>query len=285
MEKVLGIVGHGQIGTALGNVCAKHDWRVEYFDSSPELCTVGSLEELATTSQIVIIAAPSRTNRAIAEALAPHMSGKLLVSVAKGVEPGFVTVDQILADVSQGSFDTGLLYGPMLAAEIHDKKPAAIMLATTSNRWASTFADIEQIKIVHTDDVRSVALCGVLKNIFAIAFGINDGLDLGYNSKAALAVEIVQEFRSLLEALGGDPDAALSLVGMGDLLATGWSKISFNYSIGKEFALHPSTTKPRGEGVLALQELPAQIDLGEYPIVSALYDIIFNQAELRPLGH
>lgn len=278
--KTIGIVGHGHIGSALGNVFKKHGWQIDYFDIVPELQTVHSLGELAQKCQIVIIAAPSRVNRKVAQQLAPKLEGKLLVSVAKGVEPGFVTVDQILAEVSQGKFDTGLLYGPMLAAEITDKKPASIMLATESERWAHTFDKIEQIKIVHTEDVRSVALCGVLKNIFAIAFGINDGLNLGVNSKAALAVEIIDEFQRLLEALGGNPRAALSLVGMGDLLATGWGQTSFNYNVGRELAQHPDTAEPKGEGVLALEELPSKVELENYKVAAGLYKIIFKQARL-----
>lgn len=282
-DRKLGIVGHGHIGTALGNVFAKHGWDVQYYDIEPKLRTVDSLSQLAERSQIVMIAAPSRTNRAIATELAPKLKGKLLVSVAKGVEPGFITVDQVLAEVSDGAFDTGLLYGPMLAAEISNKQPASIMLATTSSKWAHTFDDIEQIKIVHTADVRSVALCGVLKNIYAIAFGVNDGLGLGINSKAALAVQIIDEFQRLLDTLGGDPHAALSLVGMGDLLATGWGQTSFNYNMGKSIAEQPASTEPKGEGVLALEELPSKVDLSDYPVAQGLHGIIFEHTQAAPV--
>lgn len=285
MKKQLGIVGHGHIGTAIGNVLIKHDWSIAYYDLEPKLRTVASLAELAKQSEIIIIAAPSRANREIAEALAPAMKGKLLVSVAKGVEPGFITVDKILEDVSHGTFDTGLLYGPMLAAEIKEKKPASIMLATQSKRWAKTFDDVEQLSFVYTNDVHSVALCGVFKNIFAIAFGINDGLGLGVNSKAALAVQIIDEFQRLLEAFGGDPHTALSLVGMGDLLATGWGQTSFNYNMGKQFALDREKAEPKGEGVLALHELPFKLSLEDFPIVAGLHAMLFDDAPLQPLGH
>ena len=283
-NKQLGIVGHGHIGTALGNVMAKHGWQVNYYYVLPELSSTDSLAELAQNSQVVIIAAPSRANRSIAKQLAPQLNGKLLVSVAKGVEEGFVTVDQILTQVSQGHFDTGLLYGPMLASEISNKQPASIMLATNSNKWTHTFDDIEQIKIFHTPDVHSVAVCGVLKNIFAIAFGINDGLGLGINSKAALAVEIIDEFQRLLSELGGDPRAALSLVGMGDLLATGWGKTSFNYNMGRSLAEKPGQVEPKGEGVLALKELPAKVELKNYKVLSRLFDIVFANGKLGPLS-
>lgn len=278
MAKHLGIVGNGRIGAALGEALATDGWTVNYFDTRQEVSSVKSLAELASSSDVIIIAAPSWTNRAIAQELKPHAKGKLIVTVAKGVEPGFLTMEDVLSQVSQGQFDHGVLYGPMLASEIIVKKPATILLATASKKWAGNFTNTSHLKIIYNDDPVSIALCGVLKNIFAISLGVSDGLKLGYNAKGALAVSIMNEFQRLLADLGGDPEQALSLAGLGDLLATGWSDLSFNHRMGKMIAVNPKSQEPKGEGAVALKEIKSKVDLKDYPVLGATYAIVFESA-------
>jgi glycerol-3-phosphate dehydrogenase (NAD(P)+) len=278
LAKRLGIVGNGRIGGALGDVFATNGWSLNYFDTRADASTVKTLAVLGETSDVIIIAAPSWTNRKIAEELKPHIKDKLIVTVAKGVEPGFITMEEVFKDVAGGHFDHGVLHGPMLAAEIADQKPAAILIATASHRWADSFKGSSQLKIVYSDDPYCIALCGVLKNIFAISLGINDGLHLGHNSKGALCVSIMGEFQRLLADLGGDPEQALSLAGLGDLLATGWSDLSFNHRIGKMIAADPASAEPKGEGVTALKEIKAKVDLKNYPVLESTYAIVFESA-------
>src|SRR5437762_530088 len=51
------------------------------------------------------------------------------------------------------------------------------------------------------DDVAGIELGGALKNIFAIAAGVCDGLRLGDNAKAALITRALVELGRLAEAL------------------------------------------------------------------------------------
>ncbi len=282
MVKKLGVIGNGNIGAALGQVFADNGWRVEYFDTVPSKRTVNTLGELADKSDVIIIAAPSWANRQIAEDMMPEATGKLVTTVAKGVEAGFVTMDKVLADVSKGRFDYGVINGPMLATEISNGKPAAMTLATTGQQWTDGFGKNSQLRVEHCDDPYSIALCGVLKNIYAVALGVNDGLELGHNAKGAMAVTILEEFGRLLGDLGGDPKQALSLAGLGDLLATGWSDLSFNHRIGRLIAKDPST-EPRGEGITSLKEISAKIELANYPIVTALHQIVFEGAQAQTI--
>ena len=279
MIKTVGVIGRGNIGSALGQVFADNGWQVEYFDQDPQISTVSSLGKLARSCQFMIIAAPSRANRNIAAALLPHAKDKLIATVAKGVEPGFKTMHEVLEEVSGGQFAHAIMHGPMLAAEIAEQKPATIMLATKHSKWSAEFESSSQIKLIYHDDPYSVALCGVLKNVYAISLGLNDGLKLGNNSKGALTVRIIGELQRLLAALGGDPKLALSVVGIGDLVATGWSDNSFNYRTGKKLASVPDGSTPKGEGVTSIKELRNKITLKNYPIVECLHDILYNNAQ------
>jgi glycerol-3-phosphate dehydrogenase (NAD(P)+) len=56
------------------------------------------------------------------------------------------------------------------------------------------FLGSEHFRIYTSDDVVSIELGGALKNVFAIAAGVSDGLGLGDNSKAALLTRAMAEF-------------------------------------------------------------------------------------------
>ena len=74
---------------------------------------------------------------------------------------------------------------------------------------------------------------GALKNIYAIAAGISDGLGLGDNAKAALVTRSLAEMVRLGTKLGGQRDTFYGLSGLGDLIVTCFSKHSRNRGVGE----------------------------------------------------
>src|SRR5437764_13788047 len=95
------------------------------------------------------------------------------------------------------------------------------------------FLGSEQFRIYTSDDVVSIELGGALKNVFAIAAGISDGLGLGDNAKAALVTRSLAELVRFGVAMGGTANAFYGLSGAGDLILTCYSERSRNYTIGK----------------------------------------------------
>ena len=75
-----------------------------------------------------------------------------------------------------------------------------------------------------SDDVAGIELGGALKNIFALAAGVSDGLGLGDNSKAALVTRALAELIRLGIALGGRRETFQGLSGIGDLMVTCFSQ-------------------------------------------------------------
>src|SRR5207247_879851 len=101
-------------------------------------------------------------------------------------------------------------------------------------------------------DVTGVELAGVLKNAYALAFGLCDGLGLGLNTKAALLTRALPELARLGVALGGRRATFFGLAGLGDLVGTGLSGHSRNRRMGGEVA-----RRPAGE---ALRSSPGVVD-------------------------
>lgn len=79
-----------------------------------------------------------------------------------------------------------------------------------------------------SDDEIGVELCAALKNVFAIALGIADGLGEStgvprHNLKAASFAQAIREMSLLVDRAGGHAETPYGLAGVGDLEVTGLS--------------------------------------------------------------
>ncbi|MEK7308271.1 MAG: NAD(P)H-dependent glycerol-3-phosphate dehydrogenase, partial [Nitrospirota bacterium] len=82
------------------------------------------------------------------------------------------------------------------------------------------------------DDVLGVELGGALKNVIAIASGISDVLNLGFNARAALITRGLAEITRLGVAMGAKERTFMGLSGLGDLVLTCTGPLSRNYTVG-----------------------------------------------------
>src|SRR5262249_56670327 len=90
-----------------------------------------------------------------------------------------------------------------------------------------------RFRIYTSMDVVSIELGGALKNVFAIAAGISDGLGLGDNAKAAVVTRSLTELVRFGVAMGGTANAFYGLSGAGDLILTCYSEESRNHRVGQ----------------------------------------------------
>ncbi len=122
-----------------------------------------------------------------------------------------------------------------MAGEILDKKPAATVIASKDEAVATLFQtalSTPYFRTYRSHDVIGVELGGVLKNVIAIAAGIAEGLQLGYNARAAHLIRGVEEMSRLGKHFGAEKDTFYGLSGIGDLVATSFSEKSRNHKVG-----------------------------------------------------
>ena len=86
----------------------------------------------------------------------------------------------------------------------------------------------EVYRLEITDDVDGIEASAAMKNVYAIALGIADGLaetggEPWHNLKAATFAQAAIEMQRLATALGGRAETAVGLAGVGDLEVTGLS--------------------------------------------------------------
>ena len=203
----------------------------------PELAFSGELDRLAGCD-LVLVVTPSKALREVASRLSTVAlrPDALLLSCTKGVERGSgLRMSEILGECLPGH-PLAVLSGPSHAEEVARRMPTAVVLGCADEASAQRLQQALSapwFRAYTNDDLIGVELGGALKNIFALAAGVSDGLGLGDNSKAALVTRGLAELVRLGAALGGRPDTFQGLGGLGDLIVTCFSRHSRNRAVGE----------------------------------------------------
>lgn len=121
--------------------------------------------------------------------------------------------------------------GPVKANECAAGEPTATIFGCADREVAKQYArevTTASYAIEPSGDEIGVEICAPMKNVYAIALGISDGLEEAsgrphHNLKAATFAQAVREMSVLGEKLGADPRTAFGLAGVGDLEVTGLS--------------------------------------------------------------
>lgn len=258
--KTTAILGAGSWGTALADLWAKNGNEVCLWGHDPErtdrlrttrenavylpgvklpasVQVTSELKDCAAADLIVVVT-PSTAVRSIADQLRPFVRpDAVLLSCTKGIEHGTgLRMTEILRQ-SLPDHTVAVLSGPNLAVEIARELPSATVLGCEDADCAEElqqYLGSARFRIYSTDETAGVELGGALKNVFAIAAGISDGLGFGDNSKAALVTRSLPELIRLGAAMGGNARTFYGLSGNGDLIATCFSKLSRNRRVGEE---------------------------------------------------
>ncbi len=192
---------------------------------------------LAAQSEILFLAIPSRYLDAITSQLVELCGDRkpVLVSCTKGIEQdrGLLMSEVIRAHFSKSTI--AVLSGPNLAGEIARGIPAAGVIGSADTQALTAVQALfagTSFRAYTSGDIRGIQLGGALKNIFAIAAGVSDGLGLGENARAGLVTRSLTEMTRLGMAMGGGRETFGGLSGIGDLMVTCFSPSSRNHQVG-----------------------------------------------------
>jgi len=184
--------------------------------------------------------APDGSKSAHAKLRPPEQTG--VISVAEGIEANtLLRPTQIIADAIKDDPDSrpravGVLSGPTIAPELVRCLPATMIAAADTPAFAAQIQRMfstHYLRIYTHDDVLGVELAGAMKNVIAIAAGVLDGLQAGYNAKSALLARGLAEITRLGVAMGASQDTFFGLSGVGDLATTCFSPEGRNRSCGE----------------------------------------------------
>lgn len=263
MTEKISVVGGGSWGATLADVLARNGHAVSLWEFVPE--TAKALREtrkLKTLPQLSLHESVLVTND-MAEALAGRTmllsavpsdfvrrtwrvirdknlfpAGAWVCSVTKGVEnDSLKRMSEIISEeIPAAAGRVAVLSGPSHAEEVARRIPTAIVAAGPAELAARTqkLFQSDFLRIYTSADAVGVELGGALKNIYAIACGVCDGLSLGDNTKAALMTRGLNEMVRIGLASGAQGITFSGLSGLGDLIVTCTSAHSRNRTLGEK---------------------------------------------------
>jgi len=315
--RTVAVLGAGNMGTALAQTIAGNGqtarlWSIEadvleemrdrrlnskYLPGVPlheHVTPCWTIEETLAGAWLVLFSVPSHIVRRLARDVAPHISGEQAVlNAGKGLEEdadpsagsGQVKrMSEVLAEELPRGRGIAAMGGPAIATEFARGVPTAVIVAAPDGALVTEIQAALQnefFKVDTTSDIAGVELGASLKNAYAIALGMCDGLGHGANTKAFFASLALGEMAALSRALGGQERTAYGLAGLGDLLTTGYSAHSRNRTLGEKLCTDPDWREfvrtQTVEGVAACRaakELAHRLDIST-PLLHAIYDVLF----------
>lgn len=276
-SKVL-ILGYGEMGHAL-EFLLKDKQEIFIWEKFPEKgFKSASLQETAAIADFIFFCLPITPHREILEEIAPIVSRDcIFVSIAKGLDEAGETAADIFSDVLD-SENYALLYGPMISEEIRADRYAFADLGVCNERIS------KEIKRLFVDsklffepmfDITGLSWSVILKNVYAILFGIADELKLGDNMRGFLASTSLQELNAIVIKMGGNPGTPYQLAGLGDLITTATSEDSHHHELGRKIA-RGDFSDISGEGVHTLQMVKKYklFDMQDFPLFQLTCEIL-----------
>ena len=277
----IAIIGKGAWGRGIGAALERNNHSITYIERDkkwPE----------NFTADWIFVALPCQALRhRLLELKLPQAP---LISLTKGIEiETGLSASEVLRETAP-EHGVVVLSGPSLAHEVEKGLPTALVAAShTENlaRDAQLLLRSRTLRVYRSQDPMGVELGGALKNIYAIAVGMAEGLQVGENGKAALVTRSLAEMvrlSALWENKGAKKETFFGLSGMGDLVLTAYSKHSRNHQIGLAIAqgkgLHQALSESAGvaEGVFttrALHDIVRQRQV-RAPILIEIYRVLYE---------
>lgn len=228
----IAIVGAGKWGMALFHAFGVKNEVVITSRTQRNIDGFVSLD-VALSYNYVVMAIPAQEVRKWLELNYKDHNQSFLVA-AKGIEVSSGAFLNEIYELFIPKDRLSFLSGPSFASEVEQSLPTALIVSSTNQTLAKTFADAmpDFIKGYTSSDVIGEEVAGAYKNVIAIAGGVSDGLNLGNNARAALLSRGLVEMSRFGVNHGAKIETFLSLGGAGDLFLTASSKLSRNYRVG-----------------------------------------------------
>lgn len=245
-----------------------------------------SLADAVDQRSAIIVATPCRVFRDMLEQLKPALApSATLVWACKGIAEQRL-LHSIAAEILE-DHPAAVISGPSFASELVRGLPTATTIAATRLSTATEVSDWfhgSTFRAYATDDIIGVQIGGALKNVYAIAAGISDGLGFGANARSALITRGLAELIRLGAELGARPETLMGLSGVGDLVLTCTDDQSRNrrygLALGKGLS-HEQAIDSIGQVVEGVntsreaRELATQYNV-DMPITQEVYNVVHD---------
>lgn len=222
----INILGDGVWGNTLSKLLVTNGHKVTFWNKKDQIDPL----------DFVIIAIPTQAIRGVIKNYGRNLGKAVIINSAKGIEKGSQKLPwQIVKELLGKDIEYFTLIGPSFAQEVDNKMPTLVNLGGYNGKTQEIcdLFETDYFRVRPTKSVEALELAGALKNVYAIACGIADGLGFETNTRAKLITIAYEEFHKLASNLNYEIDEEVGPGILGDLVLTCSSIESRNFRFGK----------------------------------------------------
>ena len=310
------IVGSGSWATAMTMVLTANGHRVTWYIDRPDiyrhvrrygrnplyLATIefdlalinpsDNIRSAVKSSEVIILVTPAAYLKAALEGLEDDdLEGKTVCSGIKGIIPvdNCVTGEYLIRRYRIAEEKIVIITGPSHAEEVYAEKLTYLTFASRVSERAAgvaSFFSNRWIRTLISEDFIGTEYAAVMKNIYAIAAGIANGLAYGDNFIAVLLANAAGEMNRFVNTISPLKREITESPYLGDLLVTGYSQFSRNrnlgFMIGKGYSVKNALMEMNqvAEGYFAsscIHEVNEKL-MADIPIAETVYRILYTTA-------
>ena len=254
------------------------------------------LEESIRNSKLIVIAIPTAFVTDVCKKIKNYIKPNQHICIAsKGIEQDTCL---FIHDMIKKQIKTkyiGAISGPTFAVDLVKCVPVGLAVASKSKITLNIIREAfvnDHFKLIPTNDIIGIEVCGSVKNIIAIASGMIDGMGYPISTQALLITHSLHDIKAIIHALGGSKKTILSFAGFGDILLTCTSEKSRNYSFGKLIGskapkeeIEEYKNSITVEGLYTLKSIHKLINNKkiDIPTINIIYDIVFKNEKIDKL--
>ncbi|MCI6266636.1 MAG: NAD(P)-binding domain-containing protein [Erysipelotrichaceae bacterium] len=302
------ILGCGVYGLALATsfleknnqifMWSKFDEEVQNLKEKYFHITFSTDLDIATRdSDLIVIAIPVAFLDETMQSYQKFYHGEDILIASKGIETKEQRFAYEIVQKYLKNAPIGVISGGTFAQDMHDKKVMGLTLATKINsieKKVKIGLESSFLKVQYSHDLIGVSVCGAIKNVMAIGFGMLDGASYPPSSRFLFLTKAIYEIRDFISLLGGNPDTIMTYAGIDDIMMTCTSSQSRNYTLGKLIGEKANSQKieeyKQNTTIEGLGTSKAIFSLAKknnivLPFSSIIYKILYESVDVRDLIH
>lgn len=252
----IGILGSGSWATALAKIVLESEERISWFVRRPDqvnqfkqlghnpsylsnahfdteritFFTDGDVNSFVKSCDTVILVTPSPYIKNYLKKIRKSViKDKFVVNAIKGIVPD---ENLLISEYLEKEFGIpaslrGVVAGPCHAEEVAKERRSYLTVGCADITQANALAEVlrnRYINCIGSIDVVGIEFASVLKNIYAIAAGICNGLQYGDNFQSVLMSNAIAEMNSFVNTVHLIKRDITNSVYLGDLLVTAYSQ-------------------------------------------------------------
>ena len=260
-----------------------------HFDVS-RISFSSDINEVVRNCDTLIFVTPSPYLKNHLKKLKEKIHNKFIITAIKGIVPdeNLICSEYFRQVFNVPDNNLAVLGGPSHADEVALGRLTYLTIGCTDQEKATSFANLiasSYVKTKTSSDVIGIEYASVLKNVYAIASGICNGLKYGDNFQSVLVSNAVQEMNRFLNAVYPIERNAYDSVYLGDLLVTSYSNFSRNRVFGTMIGRGYSVKSAQIEmemiaegfyGTKCMKEINRHFHVN-MPILDAVYNILYER--------